>query len=231
MIETGFHHQIQTLSSDYLNQLPPGTRVHLQINGPVAKRFSGTLLGFEAKEFLVIKFSEQANWLEFDRHCFPGASMIVRMLVENERGECVAFNSEVRWVSSHPFKLLYLHFPKQIEKADLRLYPRVRTALSAKLSNIQNKPIDGVLEDVSLGGCCFTFALPSGKASVAEGQVTVTAGKQFFMKANVCNQRLWGENKLSVGLSFASDIRDVMHGLNRLNIAKEPLLSGAHILQ
>jgi c-di-GMP-binding flagellar brake protein YcgR len=189
------------------------------------------LLGFEANEFLVIKFSEQLNWLEFDRHCFPGAMMIVRMLIENERGECIAFNSEVRWVAQHPFKLLYLDFPKKIEKADLRLYPRVRTALSAKLSNVSNKPIEGVLEDVSLGGCCFTFNLPKGKASVAMGQVTVTAGKQFFMKADVCNQRLGKQGKLSVGLSFASDITDVMRGLNRLNIAKEPLLDGAYTLQ
>lgn len=224
MFETGAFHQVQTLSASYLNQLPSGSRLQLQTVGPDSKRFSCKLIGLEHNDYLLIKFPDNGNWLDFDRLFYPGAPFITRMLIENGRGECIAFNSEVRWVSQSPFRLVYLDFPRQIERADLRLYPRVATALTAKLSNLSSKPVVGVIDDVSLGGCCFSFHLPEGKACMAKGQVSITAGSQFFMKANVRNQRKDKDGRLSVGLSFSADEGDVMRSLQKLHIAKEPLV-------
>lgn len=218
------HPQNKIYPAHHLNTLVPGERIHLQCNFPSKKRFSATLIGYDKDNFILVKLADTGNWHQFHRHFYEDNEIIARMFVENDKAECLAFRTSIRWTSTNPCNLLYLHYPEFIEKRDLRYHKRVNTCVMAHMSDGQQPPVKGFLRDVSLGGCCFAFNLPKGKAGIVEKSVTIAAGDNIFAVADIRNQRPISDNQLGVGLQFRSDLNQNRQFLEELKIPSDALM-------
>lgn len=207
-----------------LETLKPGVNVQLQFSFPTAKRVSATLIGYEAGDFLLVRLADNGNWHQFDRHFYQDNSVVARLLDESDQGQCLAFRSKIEWASTKPYNLLYLSYPDVVEQYHLRAFKRLTTCISAQISGEQDTPVEGVLSDVSLGGCCFTFDLPDGKYAVSEKTVTLAAGESLFVLSDIRNQRALRGNQLAVGMQFRNGPAEIQQALKKLHVPPSALV-------
>lgn len=224
------NHVVETVESQHIDGIAPGCVVQLQFQFPNTQRISARLIGYETGKYLVVRLTEPEYWKRFHSFLFESNPVVVRLLVESERGQCVAFHSAVKWRGFKPIDLLYLEFPAQVQKCDLRLHKRVSTCISANVIDSMKSyqyeaPILGHIRDVSLGGCCFEFELPMDRVGVSPRAVDIKAGKEVLIQAEIRNQRTLEERKMAVGLRFRSSLTETKKLLSSLYISPELLAS------
>ena len=216
------------ISSSYVSELSPGCTLQLQFGSPMQQRVPAKLVGFEMGRYLVVRLFEHESWHRYGNFLYENNEVVVRTLVEDGRGECLAFKTAVRWRSYNPINMLFLYFPDEVEKFDLRSHRRVATCIEASLSDTlkvvgQEEPLKGCIKDVSLGGCCFEFILPPKKLGIAQRPLLIGAGNSMRLTAEVRNQRKSGDSKVSVGLHFQNTVEEIDAALSSLYIASEML--------
>lgn len=222
------NYSINKIPSGYLEEICPGALMHLEFYRPCKQRITVKLIGYESGKYMIVRLIDNKHWKKFGEFFFQNNEVVARMLVENGRGECLAFKSAVRWRGFNPLNLLYLYYPRRMEKCELRSHPRVNTCIVAQLTDSVRTPehdiaLQGCISDVSLGGCCFEFILPDDKSAITDRPVTVAAGESSFLLADIKNQRARENKKLAVGLAFKSPIKEVRAMLSDLYIAPDML--------
>lgn len=220
---------VDKLDPGYLNELRPGCLLQLQFTTPIHQRMTAKLVGYEAGRYLLVRLVEQDAWRRCGNFLFENNDVVIRMLLEGSRGECLAFKTAVRWRGYNPINMIYLYYPDVIEKCDLREHPRVATCIDARLSDSvrcpeSNRPVKGRISDVSLGGCCFEFVLPFKKQGVSPRSVVIGAGENLSVLAEVRNQRPGHNANLAVGLHFRSPLEDVKQLLTKLYVSPDMLV-------
>ena len=193
-----------------LFELQPGRSLDLQINHPVSLRLKLPLIGYELGKYIILKYPKSSNTSEYKDVLIDGNVLIVRYLMEGNKGECFAFRSTIKTITQYPEKLIFIEYPTKIENRQLRLQQRTSIHLPALImieSSGDNKgtQISGIIGDISAKGCGFTFKTKSVTAKVNKRDVLVclqspTDG-EVQIPARVCNSR--NDNGIvSVGIQF-----------------------------
>jgi len=191
-------------------ELQPGKTMDLQINHPVSLRLKLILVGFEIGKYILLKYPKVTSTSEYNDVLVEGNVVIVRYLMEGNKGECFAFRSAIRNISIYPEKLLFLEYPKKIENRQLRTQQRTTIHIPAVImieedENNKEMRINGAISDISLKGCGFSFKSKSSTTNVNKRKVFIClqspAGAEMKISAQVCNSR--NENGVvSVGIQF-----------------------------
>jgi len=200
-----------------LFELQPGKTLDLQINHPVPLRLKLTLVGYELGKYIVLKYPKVARASDYKDVLIEGNVMIVRYLMEGNKGECFAFRSSIKSISLSPEKLLFLEYPKKIENRQLRTQQRTSIHIPSAIM-IESKyegegaRINGIIGDISAKGCGFTFQSKSDKTKVNKRDILVciqspTDG-EVRVPAKVCNSRNVN-GTVSVGIQFIDDYNQV----------------------
>lgn len=193
--------------------LLPGKLIDIQFNNPIQVRFKLTLIGYDTCKYLILKYPAQAGRNDYSDILVEGNGAIVRYIIEDERGECVAFSTSILAISFRPERLIYLAYPKKIESRQLRETSRLPTHIPAKVSlhkgelDADNKSLlQGLIIDISPSGCRFAIHVSSGFVALRKRQVFVHIlspldNKPVIISSYIRNNQMRGE-RLSVGIEF-----------------------------
>lgn len=206
-------------------ELLPGKILDIQINHPVQVRLKVPLIGYELGKYIILKFPAIANVANYNDVLVEGNVVVVRYLLEGDQGCCFAFRSTIKYISQKPERLLYLSYPKKIENRQLRLHQRIITHLPAAISlnepDQSNVKINGIIGDLSLKGCGFTFKASSDSVKVNEREIFVCVSHhssgEMRIPAKVCNSRN-ERGKVNVGIKFVEGDKQVIALLEHLFI-------------
>ncbi|MCO4800015.1 MAG: flagellar brake domain-containing protein [Colwelliaceae bacterium] len=211
-------------------ELLPGKMLDIQINHPVQVRLKVPLIGYELGSYIILKYPNVPRTTSYNDVLVEGNVVVVRYLLEGDRGCCFAFRSTIRTITQKPEKFLILTYPKKIENRQLRLHQRISMHLPAAISlnepDQSNVRINGVIGDLSLKGCGFTFKADSEAIKVNKRSIFVciahhTKG-EILIPAKVCNSRN-EQGKVNVGIQFEEGDKQVASLLEHLFIDKSSL--------
>jgi hypothetical protein len=212
-----------------LFELQPGKTLDLQINHPVPLRLKLTLVGYELGKYILLKYPKVARTSDYKDVLIEGNVMIVRYLMEGNKGECFAFRSSIKNVTSRPEKLLFLEYPKKIENRQLRTQQRTSIHIPAAImlegkGDDDGARINGIIGDISAKGCGFSFKSKSDKTSVNKRDIFVCMQSpidgEVKIPAKVCNSRNVS-GTVSVGIQFIDNDNQVPTLLEQLFIEPE----------
>ena len=141
-----------------LFELQPGKSLDLQMNNPVPLRLKLQLVGYDIGKYIILKYPKGASTSEYKDVLADGNVLIVRYLMEGNKGECFAFRSSIKSTTQYPEKLLFIEYPKKIENRQLRLQQRTSIHLPAIImledkDNNESTEIIGIIGDISAKGC------------------------------------------------------------------------------
>jgi c-di-GMP-binding flagellar brake protein YcgR len=194
-------------------ELQPGKTMDLQINHPVPVRLKLTLVGYEYGKYILLKYPRVNNTSQYKDVLVEGNVVIVRYLLEGNKGECCAFKSVVKNISTYPEKFLFIAYPKSIENRQLRVQQRTSIHIPAAImieedDNNKEMKILGAISDISLKGCGFLFKSTSLTTNVNQRKIFVCLqdqkGAEIKISARVCNSRN-DQGVVSVGIQFLED--------------------------
>lgn len=212
--------------SEYF-ELLPGKVLDIQINHPVTIRQRVTLVGYELGKYLILKYPKVARSSDYKDVLIEGNVMIVRYLVEGQKGACYAFQATIKHIVQFPEKLIFITYPDKLENRELRTQRRQVTHIPATISlpNTNGEDteakIRGVISDINTKGCGFSFKTDNDKVKVNTREVFViihnpVTGEER-VAAKVCNSRN-ANGKVNVGIQFLNAEEQVLTLLNNLQI-------------
>lgn len=141
---------------DKLALITAGNIVDVEILTPTAsKRIKTEFVGLLSDRFIILNFPSPKRLTNADEYLKDGVVVIVRAVLESGGGQVIAFRQQVMSVSSHPARLLYLHFPKQVQLFSLRSQTRIPTLIPAKMVIDSERQLEGLIKDISLTGVMF----------------------------------------------------------------------------
>jgi len=129
-----------------------GTQLQIEICG-VDFTFKSTLTGIEPDKYLIINAPITSPYGSIKHKYFRGNKIIVRYLY---KGTVFGFQSELIEDIYTPLNLLFVKYPEIIEEHNLRSKERINCFLLIKIK-IKGEEKDGVMVDISKGGCCCVF--------------------------------------------------------------------------
>ena len=142
----------EKLNSGLRLNIELGAQVLVQKNG-ADERINATLVGLEPKAYLILR----VNAYSFKQ---------LKIKVKDEftvrffcLGTAYGFCAKALGIISKPFRLLFLSYPENIEKFDLRRSKRVTCYIPAT-AFFKEKEVKGVISDVGTDGCRFNIKLP-----------------------------------------------------------------------
>ncbi|MBL4942237.1 MAG: flagellar brake protein [Colwellia sp.] len=191
-------------------ELQPGKSMDLQINHPVPLRLKLQLVGYDIGKYILLKYPRVTSTSEYKDVLVEGNVMIVRYLMEGNKGECFAFRSTIKHITIYPEKFLFLEYPKKIENRQLRTQQRTSIHIPAVImieedENNKEMRINGAISDISLKGCGFSFKSKSSSTNVNKRKVFIClqspAGVDMKISSEVCNSRN-KQGVVNVGIKF-----------------------------
>ncbi|MDO6426597.1 PilZ domain-containing protein [Thalassotalea sp. 1_MG-2023] len=214
---------IEEEESNNFFELLPGKVLDFQVNHPVQVRLRLPLIGYETGKYIMLKYPSTSD--NFNDVLIEGNVAIIRYLLEGDKGCCFAFKATIRNITQSPEKLIYLNYPKKIENRQLRAHQRITTHLPAAISlnapDQSNIELNGIIVDLSLKGCGFTFKASSGIVSVKQREIFVCvthyATGEMRIPARVCNSRN-EKGRVNVGIQFNEGDQQVATLLEQLFI-------------
>lgn len=211
--------------SNDIFELLPGKMLDVEINHPVKVRLKLPLIGYELGKYILLKYPIPTRNSSYSDVLVDGNVVVVRYLLEGDKGCCFAFRSTIKHITKQPENFLFLEYPKRIENRQLRLHQRIMTHLPAAISlNDPEKSsvtINGIIGDLSTKGCGFTFKATSEQVTVNEREVFVCVNHhqegEMRIPARVRNSRN-EKGKVSVGIQFNDKDKQVSKLLDYLFI-------------
>lgn len=135
-----------------LTAISAGSIVDLEICLPAnSKRVKTEYVGMLQGAFLILNHPNPKRLGAALDFVMEGTSVIVRALLENGDGQVIAFKSQIKAVSVHPARLIFLYLPEKVQTYKLRSQNRVPTLIPAKFHCHGCKDV-GVIKDISLAG-------------------------------------------------------------------------------
>jgi c-di-GMP-binding flagellar brake protein YcgR len=130
-----------------------GSKVSLDVAG-LGSKLTSTFVGFVRARLVIIQLPvvAEVGKEHMYGHLFPGNEVVVRYI---QSGMVIGFSSKVIQYQHAPFPLLFLSFPETLESVSLRKHKRISCHFRAVIQGPENKGMDGIVMDVSQGGCCF----------------------------------------------------------------------------
>ncbi|NUZ11591.1 flagellar brake protein [Pseudoalteromonas sp. McH1-7] len=135
-----------------LTAISAGSLVDIEICLPASsKRIKTEYVGLLQGAFLILNHPNPKRLGAALDFVMEGTTVIVRALLENGDGQVIAFRSQIKAVSVHPARLIFLYPPEKIQTYKLRAQSRVPTLIPAHFQH-SNKNEVGVIKDISLSG-------------------------------------------------------------------------------
>lgn len=215
-----------------LAYLRPGDMIDVEFAAASKVRTKLQLVGFDTGNYLLLKQPNPRTEGSYQDVLFEGNPVIVRLVLEGEAGECIAFKTKIRAVTNFPFRLLYLDYPKQVENRALRAQKRVRTHIpvdvTADNSQVDNKKklASGVIVDISSAGCRIVFKAAqneTGNVTHMNIKVGIGSGSQkdaLLLSGQIMNQRK-ERGMISVGVRFTDEDKHISDVFDHLLIDTE----------
>jgi hypothetical protein len=185
-------------------QIEPGVLLQVEAS---RKSEKSRLVGFDHGRFIVITTPPLADiWTEL----YQENSIIIRYLY---KGKVYGFRSTLLGFTEKPFPVSFLTYPRNIECYNLRKQERVECFIDGR-ADIQGVAYEGMIWDISAGGCCFTFNVPEADVlpDVSVGDMIqlmmpiLEQGSNKPVQAEIMSLRKKGR-KVRVGTKFI-DIDD-----------------------
>ncbi len=124
------------------------TKAVLEIEG-LASAVKGELVGMDPGRYFIAKLPRID--MNIRGKLQNGSPMIVKYL---HKGSIFAFQAHILASTSKPSELCFITFPQIVSRHELRRHPRVECNLTGIL-HLETENLNGVVIDLSLGGCCF----------------------------------------------------------------------------
>ncbi|GDY28141.1 MULTISPECIES: flagellar brake protein [unclassified Agarivorans] len=201
---------------DIMRQMRFGDVLDVQFIKEGNVRIKCKLIGVDDANFLIFAVPKSAQQGHHDV-LIEGMACIVRSIIEGEAGQCIAFRSIITDIFKSPKHLLFVKYPTEIERFSLRKQQRATTRIPATVthrSSVSDQQIendlsfDGVILDLSAGGCRFKLAWPESYGKFLLNDVFVhirVAGKpesDTIIEGTVKSQSKDGHDQLAIGIKF-----------------------------
>jgi len=103
-----------------------GAMVDLEILTPTAsKRVKTEFIGLLENRFIILNYPSSKRLPTASDYLHDGVMVVVRALIEGSGGQVIAFRQQIMSVASHPARLLFINYPKQVQLFDLRSQTRI----------------------------------------------------------------------------------------------------------
>lgn len=123
-----------------------GVLIKVELEG-IEIPLQSSIVGLEANKYIIIKTPEPFNRIE--HKLFKGNSLIIRYIAD---GTVYAFQSNVIEIITKPLSLLFVEYPKIIQRHDLRDQRRVNCHIPTHV-NFDGKENIGCILDIAVSGC------------------------------------------------------------------------------
>lgn len=133
-----------------------GTELQVEFADVTIPSYS-VLVGMDSELYMVIKAPTPYNLIK--QKMYTGNELIIKYLFG---GTVYAFQSKIIEAVSRPFKLVFIEYPKIIEKHELRSFKRAKCFFPTRIG-FENKFCNGLVVDISRRGCKCQIQLISGE--------------------------------------------------------------------
>lgn len=155
-----------------------GSLLQVEIKG-IPSRYQTTFIGMELYEYLIIKepaFPRKIRVSGFKHKLFPGNEITVRYIY---KGSVFGFQTKLIEALYTPKRLLFIEYPKAIEKHNLRSTKRIDCHLPA-ITEIKDIETQGIILDINESGCrCLIKATENVKLPVVQNDDQITLRCHF----------------------------------------------------
>jgi len=163
-----------TSNLDKLHQLTTSGLVDLEILTPTdSKRVKTEFVGLLENKFIILNYPNSKRLPASSDYLRDGVMVVVRALIEGSGGQVIAFRQQIMSVASHPAKLIFINYPKQVQLFALRSQTRIPTLLPAKLKLSDDRVLEGLIKDISLTGVMFDIRGDQQVEGIKDMQCTV----------------------------------------------------------
>ncbi len=182
--------------------IPLGTALLIEPAG-LGERFKSAFVGMERGKFLIAKIPRIPGVGE---HLYVDKGVTVRYLHE---GNVYGFETEVQWVATAPFRLLFLKYPVTLETLNLRNSQRLDCYLPSAVK-LGEDWHDGMILNISAGGCQLALESkgPRELPPVTADDQVMLEFKMFGTEQPIMiggmarNVNLNSANRLTMGVKF-----------------------------
>lgn len=227
-------HQItsdRTTIVNTLTKLSPGAMVDIQFSSNKQQRIKAKLVGYQEGAYFAFSLPQHIYAQQQD-HLFEGKSCVIRMIVEGDAGLCVAFKTKLITINKKPQIMLFVEYPEQIEFIQLRHKNRINTHLPVVITEQQaasisaeeasSNMLEGVVLDLSEGGCRIELAAPSQTLSMVFVQIVLrfplNPEQPIVLNGTIKSQQQTSDKlRLGVQLEANKQLKAVFSKLNMFN--------------
>ncbi len=178
----------QQLNLEKLTYIPAGSVVDVEIiTATESKRVKIEFIGLLNEQYIILNYPPAKRLPNAGDFIKEGVMVIVRAVLESGGGQVIAFRQQIKAVASHPCRLIFLHFPQQVQLFSLRSEARIPTLFPAKLV-IDEQVYEGVIKDISLAGVQFEINSEADLSHLKAQACQVVLSKREFT-GKVCRVR------------------------------------------
>jgi hypothetical protein len=197
-----------TGSQAQINKIVAGSLIDVEVLMPAgSRRVKTEFIGLLDQQFIILNHPNPKRLGAALDYLKEGATLIIRALLEHSGGQIIAFRGQVKSVTVHPARLIFLHFPSKVQLIQLRNHTRIPTLIPAQFVCHDFKT-SGVIKDISLKGLQFHLTDPSLPAELKEAtcQIVMTGKEQeeIVLKGQVCSVKHELE-LVHLGIKFTSN--------------------------
>ncbi len=173
---------------DKLAYIPAGSIVDVEIITPIdSKRVKTEFIGLLNEQHIILNYPSARRLINSGELIKEGVMVIVRAVLESGGGQVIAFRQQIKAVASHPYRLIFLDFPKHVQLFSLRSETRIPTLFSACLNTDEQK-YQGLIRDISLTGVQFDIKSDVDLSFLKEQSCNLVLNKHEFA-GKVCSVR------------------------------------------
>ncbi|TMP26626.1 flagellar brake protein [Pseudoalteromonas rubra] len=191
-------------SRKHLSQIPAGSLIDIEIVMPASrKRVRTEFIGVLEDQYIILNYPNPKRLGAAADYVKTGTEIIVRALPEDSDGQIIAFKENIKAISNHPARLIFLYYPHEVQTYQLRAQTRVPALIPAILQLSDYNEV-GVIKDISLSGMMFDIQkehLPDDLES--ENCEVLIEGKDdnaSAIKGKVCRIIESAEGNVSLGI-------------------------------
>jgi hypothetical protein len=196
----------------FFDNVRMGQFVDVEIQNRQNDRFKSFLIGVKESKYLILEQPDSKRFGFVRDLLVEGQAIVIRTICEQTTGECIAFKCFVEGIINHPQKLLFVSFPENIQKRELRSEQRktIRYPAQIYMENQTNR-MPGVITDMSDGGCRFEIKVSETVKGIKQDNIYIEfehpdTGIMQKVYSKVCSQRKV-LNIVSIGLAFEQPLK------------------------
>ncbi|WP_404341615.1 flagellar brake domain-containing protein [Pseudoalteromonas mariniglutinosa] len=186
------------LNCEKLAHIPAGSLVDVEIITPVAsKRVKTEFIGLLQEQFVILNYPSTKRLANMSDYLKDGVTLVVRAVLESGGGQVIAFRQQIHAISSHPARLLFIDFPKQVQYFNLRAEARIPTLFPAVVKINDEQKLTGVIKDISLTGVLFDVKSKDDFSALKRSQCKVLLDQknntENEFQGQICSIRVTSE--------------------------------------